>query len=103
MKTITDDPEGFFENGGWSFLEPESENEAEDEDGDEEDEDETFHASEEETDEEESEDSEYSEVDEDEESDESEEEGQCCSLGQLKQQNSSLIIHVRIIYSRGER
>ncbi len=27
MKTITDDPEGFFENGGWSFLEPEGETE----------------------------------------------------------------------------
>ena len=25
MKTITDDPEGFFDNGGWSFLAPESE------------------------------------------------------------------------------
>ena len=25
MKTILDDPEGFFENGGWSFLEPDSE------------------------------------------------------------------------------
>ena len=24
MKTITDDPEGFFESGGWSFLDPES-------------------------------------------------------------------------------
>ena len=24
MKAITDDPEGFFDNGGWSFLEPES-------------------------------------------------------------------------------
>lgn len=24
MKTITDDPEGFFENGGWTFLDPES-------------------------------------------------------------------------------
>ena len=24
MKTITDDPEGFFDNGGWSFLNPES-------------------------------------------------------------------------------
>ena len=23
MKTITDDPEGFFESGGWSFLDPE--------------------------------------------------------------------------------
>lgn len=25
MKTITDDADGFFEQGGWSFLEPESE------------------------------------------------------------------------------
>lgn len=24
MKTINDDPEDFFENGGWSFLDPES-------------------------------------------------------------------------------
>lgn len=24
MKTITDDPEGFFDNGGWTFLDPES-------------------------------------------------------------------------------
>lgn len=24
MKTITDDIEGFFDNGGWSFLDPES-------------------------------------------------------------------------------
>lgn len=33
MKTITDDPEGFFENGGWTFLDPESDAEdgAEDE------------------------------------------------------------------------
>ncbi|KAL3199650.1 hypothetical protein MRX96_001403 [Rhipicephalus microplus] len=27
MKTITDDPEGFFESGGWSFLDPESDGE----------------------------------------------------------------------------
>ena len=25
MKTINDDPEGFFDSGGWSFLDPESE------------------------------------------------------------------------------
>ena len=25
MKTITDDPEGFFDQGGWTFLNPESE------------------------------------------------------------------------------
>ena len=24
MKTINDDPEGFFDSGGWSFLEPET-------------------------------------------------------------------------------
>lgn len=27
MKTITDDPDGFFENGGWTFLDPESDGE----------------------------------------------------------------------------
>lgn len=31
MKTITDDIEGFFENGGWSFLDPESDGENEQE------------------------------------------------------------------------
>ncbi len=25
MKAINDDPEGFFDTGGWSFLDPESE------------------------------------------------------------------------------
>lgn len=25
MKTIVDDPEGFFAQGGWSFLDPDSE------------------------------------------------------------------------------
>merc|ERR1711962_1656524 len=40
MKTIVDDPEGFFESGGWSFLDPESDGEDDDEDTD--DEDETF-------------------------------------------------------------
>ncbi|PSN32699.1 hypothetical protein C0J52_20275 [Blattella germanica] len=27
MKTITDDPEGFFDSGGWTFLDPESDDE----------------------------------------------------------------------------
>ncbi|KAJ2952572.1 hypothetical protein O0L34_g6895 [Tuta absoluta] len=38
MKTITDDIEGFFDNGGWSFLDPESdaENAAQSEDSEEE-------------------------------------------------------------------
>lgn len=39
MKTITDDPEGFFESGGWTFLDPESdvEDAAKDEDSEDED------------------------------------------------------------------
>jgi len=39
MKTIVDDPEGFFESGGWSFLDPESDGEGDD---DSDDEDENF-------------------------------------------------------------
>ena len=42
MKTITDDPEGFFESGGWSFLDPESGSE---DDDDEDEEDEEFNIS----------------------------------------------------------
>lgn len=41
MKTITDDPEGFFESGGWTFLDPESDAEG-GEDDEEEDEDEAY-------------------------------------------------------------
>eukprot|EP00118_Oscarella_pearsei_P025297 m.307942 g.307942 ORF g.307942 m.307942 type:complete len:566 (+) comp43069_c0_seq1:257-1954(+) len=33
MKTIAEDPEGFFENGGWTFLTPESSGEEDDEEG----------------------------------------------------------------------
>ena len=44
MKTIVDDPDGFFESGGWNFLDPESGDEEEDDDDDS-DEDETFAAS----------------------------------------------------------
>lgn len=55
MKTIVDDPEGFFESGGWSFLDPESDGEADD---DSDDEDENFEGSGEEG-------SEYSESDDD--------------------------------------
>uniref|UniRef100_A0A8C9SJ74 FACT complex subunit n=1 Tax=Scleropages formosus TaxID=113540 RepID=A0A8C9SJ74_SCLFO len=51
MKTIVDDPEGFFEQGGWSFLEPEGEGSGEDgEDSESEMEDETFNPSAEEDD-----------------------------------------------------
>ena len=34
MKTITDDPEGFFDQGGWSFLEAESDSETKEADDD---------------------------------------------------------------------
>lgn len=66
MKTINDDPEGFFENGGWTFLNIDSD--GEDDDDDDEEEDEHYAPSESEGSEE-SEDeseSEYSEDDEDE-------------------------------------
>lgn len=65
MKTITDDPKGFFENGGWTFLDPESGSE-EDGDGDESEEDEVYEPSDLESEEESDEDSEYSEASEDE-------------------------------------
>lgn len=40
MKTITDDPVGFIENGGWTFLDPESDGEeARHEDSDDEEDD----------------------------------------------------------------
>ncbi|XP_072271276.1 FACT complex subunit SPT16 [Pyxicephalus adspersus] len=62
MKTIVDDPEGFFEQGGWSFLEPEGEgSDAAGEGSESEVEDETFNPSEEEyEDEEEDSDEDYS-------------------------------------------
>ncbi|XP_077504278.1 SPT16 homolog, facilitates chromatin remodeling subunit dre4 isoform X1 [Amblyomma americanum] len=75
MKTITDDPEGFFESGGWSFLDPESDGEEGDGDDDSE-EDDQYNPSDEdnsgeeesESDEDDSEDYSASEVSEDEES-----------------------------------
>lgn len=42
MKTITDDSEGFFDNGGWTFLDPESEGEGGEGDETEDEEDEEF-------------------------------------------------------------
>lgn len=42
MKTITDDPEGFFDSGGWTFLDPESDAENEEVDDDEEEEDDAY-------------------------------------------------------------
>jgi nucleosome binding factor SPN SPT16 subunit len=42
MKTITDDPEGFFESGGWTFLDPESDAENEEVDDEDEEEDDAY-------------------------------------------------------------
>lgn len=71
MKTITDDPEGFFESGGWTFLDPESDDENNEEDVDEEEEDDPYEPTD--IDSEESEDdSEYSEYSEDSGSEEEE-------------------------------
>jgi nucleosome binding factor SPN SPT16 subunit len=42
MKTITDDPEGFFDSGGWTFLDPESDDENHAEEVEEEEEDDAY-------------------------------------------------------------
>lgn len=42
MKTITDDPDGFFESGGWTFLDPESDEEEGGADDEEESEDDAY-------------------------------------------------------------
>ena len=67
MKTITDDPEGFFENGGWNFLEPESDNEEKAEEADEisDEEDDAYAPTDEDDEDGEDDDSEYSEDDDD--------------------------------------
>lgn len=64
MKTITDDPEGFFEQGGWNFLEPESDEEHKEVDDDISDEEDDAYDPTDSEDEEESEsESDYSESD----------------------------------------
>ncbi|KAH8365695.1 hypothetical protein KR093_003515 [Drosophila rubida] len=74
MKTIVDDPEGFFDQGGWTFLDPESGSEADNESAESE-EDEAYNPTDAESDDETDEDdSEYSEASED-ESDDSDELG----------------------------
>ncbi|XKL65902.1 hypothetical protein PGB90_009322 [Kerria lacca] len=66
MKTILDDPEGFFENGGWSFLDPGSDEDEEGGGDESSNEDEVYEPSDLESEEEESdEDSSYSEASED--------------------------------------
>lgn len=42
MKTITDDPVGFFDSGGWSFLDPESDAENDEVEDEEEEEDDAY-------------------------------------------------------------
>ena len=70
MKTITDDPEGFFEQGGWNFLEAESDSEQKEVDDDISDEEDDAYAPKDSEDEDESEDSDDSEyADSDSESD----------------------------------
>ncbi|XP_054287615.1 FACT complex subunit spt16-like [Macrosteles quadrilineatus] len=63
MKTITDDPEGFFESGGWTFLDPESD--AEQVEEEESEEDEVYEPTDIESEYESDDDSEYSEASED--------------------------------------
>lgn len=70
MKTITDDPEGFFESGGWTFLDPESDTENAGAGSDESEEDDAYEPTDLESEDESDEDSEYSEASED-DSDES--------------------------------
>ncbi|KAK6637444.1 splicing associated factor Dre4 [Polyplax serrata] len=62
MKTITDDPEGFFDNGGWTFLDPESD--PEDPVEDEEEEEEDYEPSDLDSEAESEDDSDYSELSE---------------------------------------
>lgn len=52
MKAITDDPIGFFESGGWTFLDPESGSDAEGDVDGEEEEDEAYEPTDMESDEE---------------------------------------------------
>jgi FACT complex subunit spt16, putative len=54
MRTITDDPEGFFDQGGWSFLDADSDQDQSDAE-DEEDDDDQYNPTESEYDEDESE------------------------------------------------
>ncbi|KAK9503562.1 hypothetical protein O3M35_010094 [Rhynocoris fuscipes] len=64
MKTITDDPDGFFESGGWTFLDPESDEEEQVED-DEDEEDDAYEPTDSASEEESDDDSDYSEASED--------------------------------------
>lgn len=69
MKTITDDPIGFFDSGGWTFLDPESDGENGGHASDESEEDDAYEPTDLESEEESDDDSEYSEASEDDDSD----------------------------------
>lgn len=75
MKTITDDPEGFFESGGWTFLDPESDNEVGAAEDEEDEEDEAYEPTDSASGLESEDDSEYSEGDTEGDSDSEEELG----------------------------
>lgn len=75
MKMITDDPKGFFESGGWTFLDPGSDEEDANHESAESEEDEVYEPTDIDSDEESDEDSEYSEASEDDDSEESEDLG----------------------------
>jgi nucleosome binding factor SPN SPT16 subunit len=68
MKTIVDDPEAFFETGGWTFLEPQSDEETKDEEISDEDDD-VYAPTDDESEYDDSDESDYSESDEDDDSD----------------------------------
>ncbi|XP_076655949.1 FACT complex subunit spt16-like isoform X3 [Halictus rubicundus] len=72
MKTITDDPVGFFDNGGWTFLDPESDAENDEVEDEEEEEDDAYEPSDFDSEEESDDDSEYSEASEDSDSEQEE-------------------------------
>ncbi|XP_033331840.1 SPT16 homolog, facilitates chromatin remodeling subunit dre4 isoform X1 [Megalopta genalis] len=72
MKTITDDPVGFFDNGGWTFLDPESDAENDEVEDEEEEEDDAYEPTDLDSEEESDDDSEYSEASEDSDSEEEE-------------------------------
>ncbi|KAG5683886.1 hypothetical protein PVAND_013146 [Polypedilum vanderplanki] len=75
MKTITDDPVGFIENGGWTFLDPDSEGEDEGQNESEDEEDDAYEPTDSNDDDDEDSDSEYSEASEDEDDESSEDLG----------------------------
>ncbi|XP_078042297.1 SPT16 homolog, facilitates chromatin remodeling subunit dre4 isoform X3 [Augochlora pura] len=72
MKTITDDPVGFFDNGGWTFLDPESDAENDEVEDEEEEEDDAYEPTDLDSEEESDDDSEYSEASEDSDTEEEE-------------------------------